>query len=152
MADGKRLRRETFFQILLDAHDCLGLAGDGRSRPQWVGEPIRIKNESRDILMVLDISTSMLERDFAFQGQAIDRLTAVKLVAGDFIKKRANDRIGLILFGTRAYLQAPLTFDHQSVNKILWEMDAGMAGKLYCNRERFGTGPEKPERCAESGQ
>lgn len=56
------------------------------ARPQWVGEPIRIKNESRDILMVLDISTSMLERDFAFQGQAIDRLTAVKLVAGDFIK------------------------------------------------------------------
>ena len=73
------------------------------ARPQWVGEPIRIKNESRVFLMVLDISTSMLERDFAFQGQAIDRLTAVKLVAGDFINKRAFDRIGLILFGTRAY-------------------------------------------------
>lgn len=108
------------------------------ARPQWVGEPIRIKNESRDILMVLDISTSMLERDFAFQGQAIDRLTAVKLVAGDFIKKRANDRIGLILFGTRAYLQAPLTFDHQSVNKILWEMDAGMAGNSTAIGDALG--------------
>lgn len=100
----------------------------GAARPQWVGEPIRIKNYSRDILLVMDISNSMLEPDFAIKGQRIDRLTAVKLVASDFIKKRADDRIGLVLFGTRAYLQAPITYDKKSVEEILKTMDAGMAG------------------------
>ena len=98
------------------------------ARPQWVGEPIRLKNESRDIMLVLDISTSMLEPDFAYNNRRIDRLSAVKKTASDFIGKRANDRIGLILFGTRAYLQSPLTFDKKSVEEILWSMDAGMAG------------------------
>lgn len=98
------------------------------ARPQWVGEPIRLKNYSRDILLIMDISNSMLERDFAFKGRQIDRLSAVKAVASEFIGKRTDDRMGLILFGTRAYLQAPLTYDKQSVNDILWSMDAGMAG------------------------
>ena len=98
------------------------------ARPQWLGEPVRTNNESRDIMLVLDISTSMLGRDFALGNQRIDRLTAVKKTASDFIKKRANDRIGLILFGTRAYLQAPLTYDKNAVEEILWSMRAGMAG------------------------
>ena len=98
------------------------------ARPQWVGEPIRLKNESRDIMLVLDISTSMLAQDFTYGTRRIDRLSAVKKTASDFIGKRANDRIGLILFGTRAYLQSPLTFDKKSVEEILWSMDAGMAG------------------------
>lgn len=98
------------------------------ARPQWVGEPIRLKNESRDIMLVLDISTSMLAQDFTYGSRRIDRLSAVKKTASDFISKRANDRIGLILFGTRAYLQSPLTFDKKSVEEILWSMDAGMAG------------------------
>ena len=98
------------------------------ARPQWVGEPVRIKNYSRDILMVTDISNSMLEADFALRGRRIDRMTAVKLVASDFIKKRTDDRIGLILFGTRAYLQAPVTYDKKSVEDILKNAAPGMAG------------------------
>ncbi len=98
------------------------------ARPQWLGEPVRIKDYGRDIMMVMDISTSMREPDFVLNRRRIDRLTAVKLAAGNFIKQRPNDRIGLILFGTRAYLQSPVTFDKQSVNDILWAMDAGMAG------------------------
>ena len=98
------------------------------ARPQWLGEPVRLKNESRDIMLVLDISTSMLNQDFFNNQQRIDRLTAVKKTASDFIKKRANDRIGLVLFGTRAYLQSPLTHDKQAIHNILWSMDAGMAG------------------------
>ena len=74
------------------------------SRPQWVGEPIRLKSEARDILLVMDISNSMLEPDFAINGRRVDRLTAVKNVASEFVKKRRDDRMGLILFGTRAYL------------------------------------------------
>lgn len=98
------------------------------ARPQFVGEPIRLNNESRDIMLVLDISTSMLNRDFAYNNRRIDRLSAVKKTASDFIRKRAADRVGLVLFGTRAYLQSPLTFDKKSVDEILWSMDAGMAG------------------------
>lgn len=76
----------------------------------------------------MDISNSMQEPDFALRGRRIDRLTAVKLVASDFIRKRTDDRIGLVLFGTRAYLQAPITYDKKSVEEILKTMDAGMAG------------------------
>lgn len=98
------------------------------ARPQWVGEPIRVKSFSRDILLVMDISNSMLEPDFSINGRRTDRLTAVKLAAKDFIKKRPDDRIGLVLFGTRAYLQAPITYDKKSVEEILMSMEAGMAG------------------------
>lgn len=107
-------------------------------RPQWVGEPMRIRNYSRDILMVMDISTSMLEPDFAINGKRVDRLTAVKKVASEFIKKRADDRIGLVLFGTRAYLQAPITYDKKSVEEILWTMDAGMAGNSTAIGDALG--------------
>lgn len=98
------------------------------ARPQMIGEPIRLKNEARDIMLVLDISTSMIEDDFSLYNRRITRLDAVKNVVSEFVSKRANDRIGLILFGTRAYLQSPLTFDKASVKDILWSMKAGMAG------------------------
>lgn len=122
---GTELALSKFFWLLYLVWALLVMAA---ARPQWVGEPIRLRNESRDIMLVTDISNSMLEPDFAVSNRKIDRLTAVKLAAGDFIRKRANDRIGLILFGTRAYLQAPLTFDKQSVQEILNLTDAGMAG------------------------
>lgn len=98
------------------------------ARPQWVGEPIPMRSESRDIMLIMDISNSMLEPDFAVGNRRINRLSAVKKTASDFIDKRTDDRIGLILFGTQAYLQAPLTYDKKSVQDILWSMDAGMAG------------------------
>lgn len=97
-------------------------------RPQWVGKPIPVKNEGREILLVVDISNSMSEDDFQYKNKMYSRLTAVKNVIDNFIDKRTSDRIGLVLFGTQAYLQAPLTYDKQSVKEILWNADAGMAG------------------------
>lgn len=108
------------------------------ARPQWVGEPVRVRSEGRDILMVMDISTSMQEPDFALNGRRATRLQAVKAVAADFIDKRTDDRIGLVLFGSRAYLQSPLTFDHQAVKSILWSMDAGMAGNSTAIGDALG--------------
>ena len=96
-------------------------------RPQWVGKPIPVKNEGREILLVVDISNSMSEEDFQYKNKMYSRLTAVKNVIDNFIDKRTSDRIGLVLFGTQAYLQAPLTYDKQSVKEILWNADAGMA-------------------------
>ncbi len=98
------------------------------ARPQWVGKPIPVKNEGRDILMVVDISNSMSERDFQYQKKMYDRLTAVKNIVNDFVDKRTSDRMGLVLFGTRAYLQSPLTYDKKSLKEILWTAEAGMAG------------------------
>ena len=98
------------------------------ARPQWVGEAVRLPEKSRDILMVVDISTSMLEPDFSLNGHRIDRLSAVKKTASEFMRKRTDNRIGLVLFGSRAYLQAPVTYDKKSVEEILWNADAGMAG------------------------
>ncbi|MBP5353275.1 MAG: VWA domain-containing protein [Alphaproteobacteria bacterium] len=98
------------------------------ARPQMVGEPHRVHNESRDILLIVDISNSMNERDFVYQNRVYDRLTAVKNVVSRFIDERTEDRIGLVLFGTRAYLQVPLTYDKQSLKEVLLTTDAGMAG------------------------
>lgn len=98
------------------------------ARPQLVGEPYRMKTENRDIMLVIDISTSMLQPDFSTNTQRIDRLTAIKAVVGNFIEKRTEDRLGLVLFGTRAYLQAPLTFDKNAVKNILYDTEAGIAG------------------------
>ena len=65
------------------------------AKPQYTGEPIRLKNEGRDIMLVLDISTSMTEQDFSYLGKRVSRLDAVKRVVSDFASQRANDRIGL---------------------------------------------------------
>ncbi len=108
------------------------------SRPQFVGEPHRLKAENRDIMLIIDISTSMLQQDFATANRYIDRLSAVKAVVSSFVEKRANDRLGLILFGTRAYLQSPLTFDKQSVKNILYNADAGMAGNSTAIGDALG--------------
>lgn len=108
------------------------------ARPVWQGEPVRIKSEGRDMLLVTDISTSMLENDFVFQQRRIDRLSAVKSVVADFVKRRSGDRIGLILFGTRAYLQAPLTYDRNAVKDILWSMESGMAGNTTSIGDALG--------------
>ena len=105
-----------------------GLLTIAAARPQFVGEPYRLKANNRDIMLVIDISTSMLQPDFSSPNRRIDRLTAVKAVVGSFIEKRTEDRLGLILFGTRAYLQSPLTFDKQAIRNILYNADAGMAG------------------------
>ncbi len=98
-------------------------------RPVTTTGPIRPEHTGRDILLITDISTSMLENDFVFNTKRVTRLDAVRAVVSDFVTKRANDRLGLILFGTRAYLQAPLTFDRQAVLDILDSMRAGMAGQ-----------------------
>jgi Ca-activated chloride channel family protein len=99
------------------------------ARPQFVGEPVSLPMTGRDLLLAVDLSGSMEEQDFQLNGQWVDRLTALKSVATEFIDRRVGDRIGLILFGREAYLQAPLTFDRATVNTLLNEAVIGLAGK-----------------------
>ncbi|MEQ1740637.1 MAG: VWA domain-containing protein [Methyloglobulus sp.] len=98
------------------------------TRPQWLGEPIEQAVSGRDLMLAVDLSGSMEVQDFFINKRAVDRLTAIKYVAADFINRRVGDRIGLILFGTQAYLQTPLTFDRKTVMTLLDESAIGLAG------------------------
>lgn len=98
-------------------------------RPTWVGEPIRLPAEARDLLLAVDISMSMVKnQDMELDGRMVDRLIAVKKVVGEFVERRTGDRMGLILFGSEPYLQTPLTFDRHTLNQLLTEARAGFAG------------------------
>lgn len=98
------------------------------ARPQLIGEPVEIPKTGRDLMLAVDLSGSMQLKDFEVKGQYTDRLTALKWIAGDFIDRRQGDRLGLILFGSQAYLQAPPTFDVATVKKFLMEAEVGLAG------------------------
>ncbi|WP_331352620.1 VWA domain-containing protein [Cellvibrio sp. UBA7671] len=99
------------------------------TNPQWVGEPTSMPSSGRDLLMAVDISGSMEQTDMVANGRKITRLMAVKKVIGDFVTRRTTDRLGLILFGAQAYLQAPLTYDRNTVNQLLQEAQIGFAGR-----------------------
>jgi Ca-activated chloride channel family protein len=79
-------------------------------------------------MLAVDLSGSMEQKDFELGSRRVDRLTATKAVASDFISRREGDRIGLILFGGRAYLQVPLTLDRETVKMLLLEAYIGIAG------------------------
>lgn len=108
------------------------------SRPSWLGERIDIPVSGRDLMMAVDLSASMRETDFEINGQSINRLQAIKIIAREFIKKRKGDRIGLILFGQQAYLQTPLTFDLKTVETLLLESFIGMAGNATAIGDAIG--------------
>ncbi len=99
------------------------------ARPQHVGEQVELPVSGRDLLMAMDISGSMRQDDMVFQGRRVTRLSAVKAVAGEFLSRRVGDRLGLILFGTQAYLQTPLTFDRETILTLLDEAQIGLAGQ-----------------------
>jgi len=99
------------------------------ARPQYVGQPQSLPMTGRDLLLAVDLSGSMDERDFQLNGEWVDRLTATKAIAKEFIERRLGDRIGLILFGREAYLQTPLTFDRTTVQILLDEAFIGLAGQ-----------------------
>ena len=106
-----------------------GLLVTAAARPQFIGDTIKQPVSGRSLMMAVDISGSMQAADMVISGRPVTRLTAVKSVATNFISKRKGDRIGLILFGTQAYLQAPLTFDRKTVNILLEESALGLAGR-----------------------
>ena len=94
-------------------------------RPQWLGEPLPAPTTGRRIILAVDISGSMNTRDMA---NSASRLQVVQQVAGDFIDSRQGDQVGLILFGTQPYVQAPLTPDLATVHRFLDEALVGFAG------------------------
>ena len=108
------------------------------SRPQWLGEAISIPLSGRDLMLAVDLSDSMRTGDFFIEGEQVNRLHATRVVASEFIERRRGDRLGLILFGSRAYLQVPLTFDSQTVNRLLQEAAIGLAGERTAIGDAIG--------------
>lgn len=99
------------------------------SRPQVLGPPVAPPQVGRDMMLAVDLSASMGEEDMELGGRLVDRLTAAKAVLVDFLDRRVGDRIGLVVFGDRAFALAPLTLDRDSVRQQLDASVVGLAGR-----------------------
>ncbi len=99
------------------------------ARPQQLGEAVLPPQVGRDLMLAVDLSGSMSEPDMELGGRIVDRLTAAKAVLADFLDRRTGDRVGLIVFGQRAYALTPLTRDLDTVRAQLHDSVAGLAGR-----------------------
>lgn len=121
------------------------------ARPTWVGEPVALPNEGRDLMLAVDISGSMRVEDMRVGNELARRIDAVKIVGGQFIERRRGDRVGLILFGSRAYVQSPLSYDTRTVDRFLKEAQIGFAGQETAIGDALGLAVKRlRERPAES--
>lgn len=123
-AEVRSLRRMPVFAWLGWALLCVAAA-----RPLQLGEAVQPPASARELMLAVDLSGSMEERDMRLGGAAVDRLTAAKAVIADFLDRRAGDRVGLVVFGQRAYVLAPLTLDRDSVRAQLLDSVVGLAGR-----------------------
>ena len=98
------------------------------ARPQDVHHKEHIEKEGIDIMLLVDTSGSMRERDYAFQGRRISRMDISKQVLNDFVVARPNDRLGIVVFGEEAFSQCPLTLDHDGMLPFLQQIQIGLAG------------------------
>lgn len=128
------LRDRSNAESLLNWRTCVALLAwillvVAAARPEKIGDELDVPIAGRNLMLAVDLSGSMDQKDFVLGNLRVDRLTATKAVASDFIARREGDRIGLILFGERAYLQVPLTLDRETVNILLMEAFIGLAGE-----------------------
>lgn len=110
----------------------------GLCRPQWGEKKIETITEGINIVLAVDLSGSMAAIDFKLKGEMVDRLTAVKSVVSEFISGRNGDRIGMVVFGTNAYTQVPLTRDYSTVEFILDRLKIGAAGEKTAIGDAIG--------------
>ncbi len=108
------------------------------ARPQWGSERTPQKTTGIDIILAVDLSESMNALDFKLEGDIVNRLEAVKSVVRDFITRRDGDRIGLVVFGSHAYTQLPLTRDYQTIGAILNRLEIGAAGRATAVGDAIG--------------
>jgi Ca-activated chloride channel family protein len=109
------------------------------AKPEWVGPPITVEKSARDLMLALDLSGSMETADFSdTAGIRTDRLSAAKTVLKEFALGRAGDRLGLIVFGNAAYLQAPFTDDIPTWLTLLDESEVAMAGQSTALGDAIG--------------
>lgn len=122
------------------------------TRPQLLGDTLPTQPNGRDLLIAVDTSGSMKENDMPWKGKKVDRLTLIKKLFSPFIENRNGDRIGLILFGTHAYLQSPLTFDRKTVKTWLDEAMIGIAGTQTAIGDAIALGTKMLYKQAENSR
>ena len=105
------------------------LAVTAAARPQQIAPPEALVRSGRALMLAVDVSGSMAIQDMPLGTQVVSRFAAVKAIAGDFVAQRQGDEVGLVLFGTHAYLLTPLTFDVATVAKQLDGAAIGLAGR-----------------------
>ncbi len=132
--EGGRLDRLAV--LLLVATWCALLLA--AARPQALGEPIDVASDGRDLLMAIDISPSMEAADIVSGNRRTTRIAVVREVARAFVEGRGSDRLGLILFGSSAYVQTPLTSDHETVQHFVGEAVTGLAGDATAIGDAIG--------------
>lgn len=108
------------------------------SHPQWIGDAVPLPNKGHDLMLAVDISGSMQMEDMRLQQEPTDRLTAVKAIVSDFVLRREGDRLGLIVFGSQAYLHVPLTHDRNTVSGQLQDIQLRMAGEQTAIGDAIG--------------
>lgn len=107
----------------------LGCLIIGLARPQWGRKETEVTSEGIDIMLAIDASGSMAAMDFRLDGEPVNRLTVVKKVVTEFIRKQSGDRLGMVIFGEHAYTQAPLTLDYDVLIQLLDHIKIGIAGE-----------------------
>ncbi len=109
------------------------------ARPEKGNSRTERQTEGLDIVLIVDTSRSMEAQDFEWKGERPTRLAVVKAVIADFIRERPSDRIGMVVFGTEAFTQAPLTLDHEVLLRFLNSVQIGMAGDATAIGDGIGT-------------
>ena len=121
------------------------------ARPTWIGDAIEMPKSGRDLMLAVDISGSMQIEDMQVSQATVSRVEAVKQLGADFISSRKGDRLGLILFGSNAYVQSPLSFDTATVKRFLQEAQIGFAGQDTAIGDAIGLAVKRlKERPAQS--
>jgi Ca-activated chloride channel family protein len=108
------------------------------ARPQWGTQRSEVLTEGINIILALDLSESMAALDFKEKGRVVNRLEAVKGVVQEFVSGRSGDRIGMVVFGTHAYTQLPLTRDYNTIVSMLERLAIGAAGKSTAIGDAIG--------------
>ncbi len=108
------------------------------ARPQWGTRKQNIQTEGINILLAVDLSESMAALDFKQKGEIVNRLEAVKGVVKRFVAQRSGDRIGMVVFGSHAYTQVPLTRDYSTIVSVLDQLKIGAAGKSTAIGDAIG--------------
>jgi Ca-activated chloride channel family protein len=121
----------------------IGLCVIALARPQAGQKETEIITEGIDIMLCLDTSGSMRALDFEREGRRTDRLDVVKEVVTEFIQKRKNDRIGMVVFGEQAFTQCPLTMDYGILLSFLERIEIGMAGDSTAVGSALATGVKR---------
>lgn len=133
MTDGQGQRGGIWLAALIWGLLVLALAG-----PQIDRQSALLPASGRDIVLAIDLSGSMEKQDFQLDGQPISRLDAVKQVASRFVAARKGDRIGLVVFGDRAYVAQPVTFDTDAVARAIAEAQIGISGRATAISDGLG--------------